>query len=173
MTGAERHLAALNTGSSAEAAALLRRACGCARWIDGMIARRPFADAAALHSAAEREFDLLRREDWLEAFSSHPRIGERGISAARHGAGAAVAAKEQSGMAVATDAEREAFAAGNRAYEDRFGHVFLICATGKSAGEMLAQLRERVDNDGATELQNAAREQRLITRLRLERWLAS
>lgn len=173
MTGVESKLAVLNALPRQEAAAVLHGACGCRRWVDGMLALRPFADVAALWSAAERQWTMLGRDDWLEAFSHHPRIGERDLSAARHGEGAAIAAKEQSGMAGASDAQRAEFERGNRAYEERFGHVFLICATGKSAEAMLDQLRRRLGNDGATELRNAANEQRLITRLRLERWFAS
>jgi OHCU decarboxylase len=136
-----------------------------------MAARRPFADRDGLLAAADSVWFSLGREDWLEAFGHHPRIGERNIG--RFGAGAATASKEQSGMASASEAERVEFAAGNEAYEKKFGHVFLIFASGKSAGEMLEQLRRRLGNDAGQEMANAAREQSLITRLRLERWLAS
>lgn len=173
MSGVDGKLAVLNTLPREEAAAVLRGICGCGLWVEGMIACRPFESAAVLLEAAEQQLGRLGQEDWLEAFSHHPRIGERDLTVARLGPGAAVAAKEQSGMAGASDTQRAEFARGNRLYEERFGHVFLICATGKSAGEMLAQLRERLGNDRATELQNAAKQQRLISRLRLERWLAS
>src|SRR5439155_14578199 len=115
------------------------------------------------------EWWALRREDWIVAFGNHQGIGERArVPWARRGeAGAG------GGGAGAGDETRAALAQGNREYEDRFGYVFLICATGKSAGEMLDALRGRLANDPATELRVAAGEQAKITRLRLEKVAAS
>ena len=132
---------------------------------------RPFASVTILLGGADLIWLGLDRKDWLEAFAHHPRIGERDLSQTKFAATAIQAGKEQSGMAVATDAQRAEFAAGNEQYEQKFGHVFLICATGKIASQMLEQLRQRLNNDAAAELTNAAREQSAITRLRLERWL--
>lgn len=138
-----------------------------------MAAARPFASVDTLFTEADRFWFALTREDWLEAFGHHPRIGERNLSAPKFAATAQQSSREQSGMNAASDADRSAFAEGNAEYERRFGHVFLICATGRSAAAMLEQLRTRLSNDAATELTNAAREQAMITRLRLERMLST
>jgi 2-oxo-4-hydroxy-4-carboxy-5-ureidoimidazoline decarboxylase len=171
--GAAPRLGRFNAMPVDEARAALLSCCHCGRWAEAVLARRPFADATSLLRAAEDACSALSGADWLEAFSHHPRIGERNLQQAKFGGGAATAAREQSGMAGASDGQRREFAAGNEDYERRFGHVFLICATGRSAEQMLEQLRTRLGNDAPTELANAAREQRLITRLRLERWLSS
>jgi len=114
-----------------------------------------------------------RMADWREAFRSHPRIGERKAGAGQTGRERAWSAGEQAGMAAAADATRDALAEGNRAYEARFGYIYIVCATGRSADEMLALLRARLANDDATEIRVAAEEQRKITRIRLEKLLAS
>jgi 2-oxo-4-hydroxy-4-carboxy-5-ureidoimidazoline decarboxylase len=163
----------LNALPSAEAVAALLTCCGSHRWARQLTAARPFPSIAALHEASDRIWFSLSREDWLEAFSHHPRIGDRNISQPRFAATATQAAREQSGMAAATPEQLTEFTAKNADYERRFNHVFLICATGKSAAHMLDQLRARITNDPKTELQAAAREQSAITRLRLERWLLS
>ncbi len=166
-------LARLNSLGLSEAIAVLHTVCGSKRWADSLAAARPFASASDLFAHADRAWFGLAREDWLEAFSHHPRIGERNLAQAKFAATAVQSAREQTGMAAATEAERAEFAAGNAEYERRFGHVFLICATGKSAAEMLAALRARLVNDAVTELHTAAAEQANITRLRLERWLTA
>ncbi|MGH7131764.1 MAG: 2-oxo-4-hydroxy-4-carboxy-5-ureidoimidazoline decarboxylase [Phycisphaerales bacterium] len=166
-------LGRLNRITRDEAAAVLQTVCGSRRWLDRMLARRAFAGETELFNAAESEWFGLAREDWIEAFSHHPRIGERDLAQAKFAPTEQQSSREQSGMAGASDAERAEFAAKNAEYERKFGHVFLICATGKSAAEMLASLRSRLGNDAETELRNAAAEQAKIMRLRLERWLAS
>lgn len=163
----------LNGLSREEAAAVLHACCGSREWVRRMEAARPFADEAGLFAAAEKEWLSLGREDWLEAFGHHPRIGERHLTRPEFAATAAQASREQSGMAAATSEERREFVEKNAAYERAFGHVFLICATGKTAAEMLEQLRLRMGRDPGTELHAAAGEQARITRLRLERWLRS
>lgn len=144
----------------------LRRCCASGAWVEGMLARRPFGDDRALFETADEVWRGLGPDDWLEAFAAHPRIGER---ERRDSPTAEWSGEEQSGVGTAEAATRRALADGNRAYEEKFGHVFLICATGKSAGEMLAALEERLENDPGTELRVAAEEQRKITRLRLEK----
>lgn len=131
-----------------------------------MLERRPFATDAALYETAERVWVELNADNWLEAFAGHPRIGG---AIQKDSATAKWSASEQSGATHAGADTAEALRAGNLEYENRFGHVFLICATGKSAGEMLAALRDRLHNDAATELRIAAGEQAKITRLRLAR----
>jgi OHCU decarboxylase len=162
-------LAMLNNLPRPDAERELRRCCGSARWAATVAGARPFGTLADLLAAAERAFDGLDRDDWLEAFAHHPRIGERGADHARLAATAAWSAAEQSAMAGAAEDLRRRLAEANLAYERRFGHVFLIRAAGRSPAEMLAALERRLANDPSTELGIAAAEQRQITRLRLER----
>ena len=116
---------------------------------------------------AEAELAKLKASDWLEAFTAHPRIGERG------GRAPASSNREQKGVMSAREETLAVLAEGNRLYEERFGHVFLISAAGRSAEDIVAALRQRIENDPTTELQMAAEEQRKITRLRLKSMLGS
>jgi 2-oxo-4-hydroxy-4-carboxy-5-ureidoimidazoline decarboxylase len=166
-----------------DALAVFLRCCGSRRWAQAMVSGRPYSDEPALLASAERAADPLGRADWLEAFSHHPRIGDRAALAARfpttlseapsdfRGRAAVWSAGEQGGVAGAGGDVLDALAAGNREYEARFGHIFIVCATGKSAAEMLALLRERLPNDSERELAIAAAEQRKITALRLKKLL--
>jgi 2-oxo-4-hydroxy-4-carboxy-5-ureidoimidazoline decarboxylase len=154
---------------SAPAAELLRACCGAARWVDAMVGRRPFHTLDALLAEAEDAWWSLEPDDWLEAFAHHPRIGERAGAAPQDARGAAWSAGEQAGAAGAAAGVQDALAAANREYEARFGHIYIVCATGKSAEEMLAIARARLANDPETELRVAAGEQAKITRLRLEK----
>lgn len=140
--------------------------CGSARWAAAMVARRPFRDATALARAADEVWWALEGSDWLEAFSHHPRIGERKAMVSGW------ARDEQAGVSGATANTLRTLERRNHEYERKFGHVFLIFAAGKSADEMLAALEARFDNDPGTELRVAAGEQAKITRLRLEKLLA-
>jgi len=157
----------LNSLSIAAARAALGRCCGARHWVDAMLAARPFASDAELLATAERVWWQLGRADWLEAFAAHPRIGDRGETTTDW------ARSEQAGADGAAETTLAALAQENRAYEQRFGHVFLISATGKTADEMLGALRGRLTNDPATELRVAAEEHAKITRLRLDRLVAS
>jgi 2-oxo-4-hydroxy-4-carboxy-5-ureidoimidazoline decarboxylase len=157
-------LDALNTAHDDVARRELERCCGSPRWVSAMSARRPFADKDQVLRAAEECWWSLEGGDWLEAFSKHPRIGERAVG---------WAADEQSGVTGASDVTVKQLAALNHAYERKFGHVFLIFATGKSADLMLAELQRRMVNDPATELRNAATEQAKITGLRLRKLLSN
>ncbi len=161
-----RHLNAL---AEPDARAALLRCCGSGRWADAMLAARPFADDATVHEAAARAWWALAPEHWREAFGAHPRIGDRDAADPPRAATRAWSDQEQAGARTADDATRAALAAGNREYEQRFGHVFLISATGRTADEMLAELRRRLGNAPGEELRGAAAEQATITRLRLER----
>ena len=153
--------ALVNVLPVAEAADALRRCCGSERWVERMIAGRPYPDELALLGAAERVWWDLEPEDWREAFRAHPRIGERG--------GDTWSRTEQAGVDGATTDVRRRLARGNEAYERRFGHVYLVCATGRGAADMLSDLEARLTNDPAEELRVAAAEQAKITRLRLEK----
>jgi OHCU decarboxylase len=154
----------LNVLPADAAKAALLQCCGSGRWARAVAASRPFADRTALLESADRAWHDLEPADWLEVFRSHARIGERSTDA--------VSQQEQTGAYLASADVRAALAAGNRAYEERFDFIFLICATGLSAQQMLANLRARLGNDAATELRIAVEEQRKITRLRLERLLS-
>ena len=157
----------LDAATDAEARAMLTRACGASRWVDRMMARRPFRSDARLLRTARIEWFGLTEADWLEAFSHHPQIGDRASLAARFPATHDLSVKEQSGLASANASVIDQLAEANQAYLDRFGFIFIVCATGKTAEEMLALLRARLQNDRATELRNAAEEQAKITALRL------
>ncbi|HEX2091928.1 MAG TPA: 2-oxo-4-hydroxy-4-carboxy-5-ureidoimidazoline decarboxylase [Longimicrobiaceae bacterium] len=166
-------LARLNALPPAEAEAELRTCCGSREWARQVAARRPFRDEAELLEAADAVWWGLGREDWLEAFRSHPRIGERGAEAPRSERERRWSEGEQAGVGDAEAAVRRGLTEGNRAYEARFGHLYIVCATGKSGAEMLELLRRRLAHDPGTELRVAAEEQRRITRLRLAKLLAS
>ena len=142
---------------------------GSAVWATLVAYNRPFDSPANLFTTSDKVWRSLPEEDWQEAFDSHPRLGESRAKAATEKS-LNWSAGEQS-AANPDDAAREALAEGNREYEAKFGRIFLLCATGRSAAEMLAILRERMQNDAATELREAAEQQRLITQLRLRRWL--
>ncbi len=150
-----------------EARAVLFRACGSTRWVDRMMARRPFVRDAKLLSTARIEWFGLTEADWLEAFSHHPQIGDRAALDARFPKTHDLSAKEQAAVGDAREDVLTALAEGNRAYRDRFGFIFIVCATGKSAEDMLVLLRERLPHDRASELRIAAEEQAKITALRL------
>jgi 2-oxo-4-hydroxy-4-carboxy-5-ureidoimidazoline decarboxylase len=164
-------LESLNAASSAVATAALFRCCGCAGWASAVAAARPFADETALLAACELAWSRASREDILEAFTHHPRIGDRESLRARFPSTSAWAANEQSGAASAAESVLDELEKGNRAYEERFGHIFIVCASGKTADEMLALLRARLGNERDTELRIAAAEQMKITRLRIAKLL--
>lgn len=136
-----------------------------------MTEARPFASVKDLLAKADNLWWSLGEEDWLEAFRAHPKIGEQKAAAAQSEQARNWSAQEQSGIERAAQETKAALASGNQDYEDRFGFIFIVCATGKTSAEMLAILNERLQNDPATELRVAAEEQRKITRLRLEKLL--
>ena len=152
-----------NALSEEEAVAELLACCASKRWARRMAAARPLADRETALRMADAIWRALSAEDWLEAFAAHARIGERTSG---------TAAREQAGARSASPQTLESLVHANREYEERFGHVFVVCATGKSAGQMLDLCRGRLHNDPERELEVAAEEQRQITRLRLERIFA-
>ena len=145
--------------------------CGSQHWAQELTRQRPFATPQELFEASDRIWFGLPPEDWDEAFRSHPRIGERNAPAAATGQSAAWSRQEQNGVDEESAATLSELVRGNEEYEARFGRVFLVCATGKSAAEMLDILKIRLQNDPATELHEAAEQQRQITQLRLRKWL--
>lgn len=158
----------LNELVSTAAATELRRACGAERWVARMNELRPFPSTGALLDSAEREWQRLGRADYLEAFTHHPQIGED-LEAlrSRFSGPLDAAAREQAGVANASERVLLALRDGNRAYRERFGYIFIVCATGKTAEEMLQLLGARLSTDPDEELATAAGEQAKITRLRL------
>ncbi|TWT97901.1 Uric acid degradation bifunctional protein PucL [Botrimarina colliarenosi] len=143
------------------------RCCGATWWCDQMAASRPFADERALATAADAAFDAMPRDAWLEAFTSHPKIGDVDSLRMKFAGNKEWSGGEQAGVSTADEATIQRLADGNDAYAARFGYLFIVCATGKSATEMLAILEGRLGNDDATEFSIAAGEQRKITHLRL------
>jgi len=159
----------LNSMSDAAAADALARCCASPTWIEQMLAGRPFENDATVIQAAGGIWWSLDRHQWLQAFAAHPKIGDVRSLRAKFVNTATWASSEQAGTAVAGEETLRELATHNRQYEDRFGYIFIVCATGKSAEEMLALLKARLCNDAASELRIAAGEQLRITLLRLER----
>jgi 2-oxo-4-hydroxy-4-carboxy-5-ureidoimidazoline decarboxylase len=145
----------------ATAVAALMTVCHSHRWAEAVADGRPYRDLETVQDAADEIWQHLDAADWREALDGHPRIGEQG------GASAEFSRQEQAGMSGAAEDVRAAIAAGNRAYEDRFGHVFLISAAGRAPAEILAELERRLHNPPDVELRVAAEEHRRITRMRL------
>ena len=143
--------------------------CGATRWASRMARQRPFSSLKRFYEAADSIWRELEPADWLEAFGRHPQIGEKSASGSE--SSRQWAAGEQAGASVATDKVKAKLAQGNQAYREKFGYIYIVCATGKTAEEMLALLEQRLQNDSAHELNIAAEQQRLITRLRLEKLL--
>ena len=149
--------------------------CASRRWIERMMPRRPFASRQDACAAAREEWFALGPDDWLEAFTHHPRIGEQrpaapALVAQDRGPASttsALSTQEQAGVASAPADVKRALADGNREYEARFGHIYLVCAAGKTADELLAILRARLGNDPQTEIKVAAEEHARICDLRL------
>jgi OHCU decarboxylase len=163
-------LAEFNALPSPKAESALMDCCGSARWAAGVASHRPYATVDALHKSADSVWWKLERADWLEAFSHHPQIGDKpasGSESARQWA-----AGEQAGARAATDDVKTRLARANRAYFEKFGYIYIVCATGKTAEGMLAILNQRLQNDLASEISVAAEQQRLITRIRLDKLLA-
>jgi allantoicase len=165
-------IARLNELSKAEARKAFLDCCGATKWASEMLALRPFADANQLLESADRIWSALGPGDWIEAFRHHPAIGGNKAEKKQSKAARSWSSGEQSRAQMASDETRAQLAEANRAYHAKFGNVFLICATGKSAEEILEQARVRLSNDADTERRIAAEEQRKITRLRLEKLLA-
>ena len=149
----------LNALDAAAAGCELLRCCGSARWARLMAGARPFPGVDAMLAKGDAVWSSLGPADWLEAFEAHPRIGDTPRQD--------WAEQEQTGVRTASDAVRDRLADANRRYEARFGYIFIVCATGRGAEEMLAMLERRLTNHPDEELPIAAEEQRQITRLRI------
>jgi 2-oxo-4-hydroxy-4-carboxy-5-ureidoimidazoline decarboxylase len=167
------NLEQLNAAGEQEAVAAFLRCCGSTAWARQMASSRPFATLESMLERSDRLWSTLSGDDWREAFSAHPRIGGGRAAASGDTQSAAWSAQEQSGAAGAPADVAGRLAAGNREYEARFGYIFIICATGRSAAEMLDVLERRLGHDADEELSIAAEEQRRITRLRLAKLVES
>jgi 2-oxo-4-hydroxy-4-carboxy-5-ureidoimidazoline decarboxylase len=147
--------------------------CGSRAWARGMTERRPIQDENALLAAHDDVCTRLSESDWMEAFRSHPRIGESHAPASAAPRSAAWSGEEQQPVTTAGEEIKAALAEGNRAYEDRFHRIFIVCAAGRSPAELLQILQRRLRNDEKAEFQEAAEQQRQIAQLRLMKWLHS
>jgi 2-oxo-4-hydroxy-4-carboxy-5-ureidoimidazoline decarboxylase len=154
-----------------EAAAEVLSCCGSRAWAAKLAGMRPFADEQSLFAAANLCWQRLPEADWLEAFRSHPRIGEQHAQTTTTAASAAWSRSEQSQMKEADAAILLRMREGHREYEERFGRIFIVCASGKQPGEMLRILEHRLSNDPAQELLESAAQQQQIMQLRLRKWL--
>lgn len=152
-----------------EAHAALQSCCVAPRWVDQMLLARPFVSREQLLFQAQKIWQLLGESDYLAAFEGHPQIGDVSTLSKKFANTAKLAGHEQSGMSQADEQVLEEMLALNQAYLAKFGFIFIVCATGKSALEMLELIRERIHNDPTTELAIAAAEQAKITRIRLEK----
>ncbi|MGA8221271.1 MAG: allantoicase [Candidatus Acidiferrales bacterium] len=169
LAGIER----FNQDSAAHARKALFDCCGSKKWVELILKQRPFESAAYLLEASDKAWASLPRKEWLAAFRHHPPIGGAQAKARQSETARRWSAGEQSAAQKAPRETLAVLAAANQAYHAAFGHVFLICAQGKTSEEILENLQQRLSNDPEVELRNAAEEQRKITRLRLEKLLAS
>jgi 2-oxo-4-hydroxy-4-carboxy-5-ureidoimidazoline decarboxylase len=150
--------------------------CGSRAWANCLTALRPFEDEQQLYEASDRVWDGLTDDDWREAFDSHPRIGQQRARSATSESLVWSSQEQRAAMSSTGsqgDAVKLALAEGNRQYEERFGRIFIVCAAGKSAAEILAILNARMNSTPSLEWREAAEQQRQITQLRLRQWLGA
>ena len=164
----------LNQLPESDLADALRKCCGSTTWVDNMLAIFPVADEEILMEGANNAWNKLSEADWREAFTHHPKIGGDAAALREKFASTSTWAEgEQAAVRQASQVALEALTAGNTEYEQKFGYIFIVCATGKSAEEMLALLQARLPNKPEDELKIAVGEQGKITRIRLEKLLAA
>jgi 2-oxo-4-hydroxy-4-carboxy-5-ureidoimidazoline decarboxylase len=152
-----------------EKKALLHQCCGSAQWVNNMVGALPAEDLVDLLEIAEEQWYACQESDWREAFAHHPKIGDLNSLKEKFASTAHWAEGEQAEVQQASEQTLQQLAAGNQAYEQRFGYIFIVCATGKSADEMLQLLNQRLYNNPEVEIQMAMEEQNKITRIRLEK----
>ena len=165
-------LAELNNLPADEAEQHFLRCCGSHTWARSMAAARPYRDVDMIHKKSAEVWSSLAIEDRLEAFTAHPKIGDVNSLRAKYANTKAWASGEQSGVQAASEDVLQGLSAGNAEYEKKFGFIFIVCATGKSAAEMLALLRARLPNTREQEISNAGAEQLKITSIRINKWLS-
>lgn len=161
----------LNQAAKETAKADFLNCCGSQTWARMMTEARPFADVAAILKQAEQIWQNLEAADWLEAFAAHPKIGARQAAPKQQAQSADWSRGEQSGANTADNSVLNSLAEANRLYEKKFGYIFIVCATGKSAEEMLDLCRRRLNNDADSEIRIATNEQSKITEIRLKKLL--
>jgi allantoinase len=164
-------LARWNTRDASSAAREILPCCGSQAWAESLASMRPFATVKSLRTASDAAWQALPESAWQEAFDSHPRIGQQHAQKQATTESLQWSAQEQQTALSPDETAKLALAEGNRRCEERFGRIFIVCAAGKSATEILGILNSRMNNDAATELREAAEQQRQITQLRLGRWL--
>jgi 2-oxo-4-hydroxy-4-carboxy-5-ureidoimidazoline decarboxylase len=164
-------LAELNALDNVERKAALIPCCGAGHWVEQMDAIFPVADEQTLLNAAEKIWFSCNEKDWLEAFTHHPKIGDIHSLKEKFASTSAWAEGEQSAVKQSSSEILEALAEGNAAYENKFGYIFIVCATGKSAKEMLDMLLLRLQNNSEQEIHIAMQEQNKITAIRLKKLL--
>lgn len=160
-----------NEAAISDAVSEVLPCCGAARWATALAELRPYKNESELFVTSDKIWRSLRSTDWDEAFRSHPRIGERKAPESAALQSTQWSTQEQYGVVAAALDVKEELARANRLYEERFGRIFIVCTSGKSAEEMLAMLHRRLENDELSELQEEAEQQRQITQLRLRKWL--
>jgi 2-oxo-4-hydroxy-4-carboxy-5-ureidoimidazoline decarboxylase len=163
----------LNQLNAAQLKEALSKCCGSTAWVEKMCAVFPVDDEQTLYKAAETIWRQCNETDWREAFTHHPKIGDIHSLKEKFAATGKWAEGEQSGVKQASEEVLEALAEGNKAYEEKFGYIFIVCATGKTAEEMLALLQSRLPNTKEEEIKIAMNEQSNITQIRLQKLLAS
>jgi 2-oxo-4-hydroxy-4-carboxy-5-ureidoimidazoline decarboxylase len=161
----------LNTLPKPQLIEELSKCCGSSAWVNKMLPFFPADDLVELLEDAEEQWFKCSEDDWKEAFSHHPKIGDTASLKKKFASTAQWASGEQSGVSAASQQTIGALADGNRKYEDKFGYIFIVCATGKTAEEMVELLESRLSNDPKDEIEIAADEQNKITKLRLEKLL--
>lgn len=162
-------LAQFNALPQKEAVEALTHCCGSSRWVTKMESSRPFENTKTLSQLSSKFWSELSENDWKEAFSHHPKIGDLDSLKKKFASTRDWAEQEQKGSAEASIPVLQALALGNQTYENRFGYIFIVCATGNKADEMLAMLESRLNNSPETEIKIAAGEQAKITQIRLEK----
>jgi 2-oxo-4-hydroxy-4-carboxy-5-ureidoimidazoline decarboxylase len=162
----------LNQLPRAEQEKQLLKCCGAGRWVEKMMEQAPWKELALMEYYAQKIWWECSEADWLEAFTHHPRIGSKEVLAEKFAATSQWAAREQQGTALASQDVLDALLEANEAYQQKFGFIFIVCATGKSATEMLAILQSRLPNTREEEIKIAAGEQEKITQLRLKALLS-
>ncbi len=164
-------LESLNALTFSDANEQFETCCGAANWVEKMNQNRPFQNKDDLYQKAESIWYSLSSKDWLEAFTHHPKIGNIDSLRKKFHNTKSISTNEQSGVNDAVESTLEDLAESNQLYQDKFGFIFIVCATGKSADEMLALIKIRLNNNVNAEMLNAAKEQNKITQLRLEKLL--
>ncbi|MDQ3019484.1 MAG: 2-oxo-4-hydroxy-4-carboxy-5-ureidoimidazoline decarboxylase [Bacteroidota bacterium] len=161
----------INKLNFSESKELFEKCCGATGWINGMVSSKPFNSNEELLLTAEKIWYSLNKEDWLEAFSYHPEIGDIDSLKKKFSSGKKLAEEEQSGAANASKETLVDLAKYNENYKKKFGYIFIVCATGKSADEMLSIIKDRITNEPEQEIKIAMGEQNKITKLRLDKLL--